>query len=76
MYDGYKSQRKGMPDELAQQMPYLKEILNKMNVKILELEGYEADDIIGTVSRICDEENVLCSIVTERGFIKIRSTGA
>ncbi len=64
MYDGYKAQRKGMPDELAQQMPYLKEILNKMNVKILELEGYEADDIIGTVSRICDEENVLCSIVT------------
>ncbi len=64
MFDAYKAQRKGMPDELAQQMPYLKEILKAMNVTILECEGYEADDIIGTVSKKCEEENVLCRIIT------------
>ena len=64
MYDQYKAQRKGMPEELAQQMPYLKEILKAMNVTILECEGFEADDIIGTVSKKCEDENILCRIVT------------
>ncbi len=64
MYDLYKAQRKGMPDELAAQMPLLKEILQAMNVCRLELEGYEADDIIGTVSRLCNESDVECSIIT------------
>ena len=63
-FSEYKAQRKGMPDELRQQMPILKEILSAMNIKMLELEGYEADDIIGTVSRICDENNVVCNILT------------
>ncbi len=64
MYDQYKAQRKGMPDDLAEQMPHLKELLAAMNVKMLSLEGYEADDIIGTVSRMCDEINIKCGIVT------------
>lgn len=64
MYEAYKAQRKGMPDDLAEQMPHLKEILSAMNVLQLSLEGYEADDIIGTVSRICDENNIRCNIVT------------
>jgi len=64
MFDGYKAQRKGMPDELAQQMPYLKDILKAMNVAILECEGFEADDIIGTVSKKCEDEDILCRIVT------------
>ncbi len=64
MYSQYKAQRKGMPDELRQQMPILKEILSAMNITMLELEGYEADDIIGTVSKICDDENVICNILT------------
>ena len=64
MYDKYKAQRKGMPPELAMQMPVLKEILSAMNVTILEKEGYEADDIIGTVSRICRNEEVECFILT------------
>lgn len=51
MYDGYKATRKGMPDELAVQLPVLKEMLGKMGVTILEKEGYEADDIIGTLAR-------------------------
>ncbi len=64
MYDLYKAQRKGMPDDLAEQMPHLKEILSAMNILQLSLEGYEADDIIGTVSRICDESELRCNIVT------------
>lgn len=64
MYDQYKAQRKGMPDDLAEQMPHLKEILSAMNILQLSLEGYEADDIIGTVSRICDENELRCNIVT------------
>lgn len=63
-YTEYKAQRKGMPDELRQQMPLLKEILYAMNIKMFELAGYEADDIIGTVSRICDENDVICNILT------------
>ncbi len=64
MYDKYKANRKGMPDELAVQMPILKEILGEMNIPLLQLEGYEADDIIGTVSRICGENGIECLIAT------------
>ena len=64
MYDGYKATRHKMPDELAEQIPVLKEILAAMNIKIYEKEGYEADDIIGTVSRICTENEVLCCVLT------------
>lgn len=49
MYSEYKGTRKGMPDELAAQMPIIKEVLNAMNIKIIEKEGYEADDILGTL---------------------------
>ena len=64
MYDKYKAHRKGMPEELAQQMPLLKNMLSAMNIKILELEGYEADDIIGTVATRCSESNIKCIIAT------------
>ncbi|MBE7053295.1 MAG: DNA polymerase I [Ruminococcaceae bacterium] len=64
MYDGYKAQRKPMPDELRMQMPILKEILMAMNIKIYEKEGYEADDIIGTVGNICSKNNTECLILT------------
>ena len=64
MFDGYKAQRKPMPKELAMQMPILKDVLSALNIAMYEKEGYEADDIIGTISRICDEENVGCYIVT------------
>ena len=50
LYEGYKANRKGMPDELAAQMPILKNILKTMNITIIEKEGYEADDILGTLS--------------------------
>ncbi len=64
MYDGYKAQRKGMPNELRMQMPVMKEVLSAMNIAALEKEGFEADDIIGTVSRMCDEEGIKCHILT------------
>ncbi len=63
-FDSYKAQRKGMPEELAVQMPILKEMLDKMGIRRYELEGYEADDILGTVGRICENKNWECVIVT------------
>ena len=51
MYDGYKATRKGMPEELAAQMPLLHKLLEIMGIKVLEQEGIEADDILGTVSK-------------------------
>ncbi|MCL2675071.1 MAG: DNA polymerase I [Firmicutes bacterium] len=51
-YDAYKATRKGMPDELAVQLPILKRLLREMGVKIFEKEGYEADDILGTLCRL------------------------
>ena len=50
LYGEYKAGRKGMPDELASQLPLLKELLTLMGVKVVEAEGYEADDILGTLS--------------------------
>lgn len=64
MYDEYKAQRKGMPDDLAAQMEPLKEILRAMNVCILEKEGFEADDLIGTLSQYASERKYECFIVS------------
>ena len=64
MFDGYKATRHKMPDELREQIPVLKDVLSSMNIKILEKEGYEADDIIGTVSRLCEEKELECCILT------------
>ncbi len=63
-FEGYKAQRKGMPEELAVQMPILRQVLDAMGVMRLELEGYEADDLIGTVSRRCSDGGWDCVIVT------------
>lgn len=60
----YKAQRKGMPEELAQQMMPLKEVLRAMSIPLYELAGYEADDLIGTISRRCEEAEWECVIVT------------
>ena len=63
-YDGYKAQRKGMPPELAQQLPILKELLTLLGYRIVECEGYEADDILGTLARVCTEEGHECVLAT------------
>jgi DNA polymerase-1 len=63
-YDGYKAKRKAMPDELAVQIPMLKDVLDAMGICHVELPGYEADDLIGAASRRCECENWDCVIVT------------
>lgn len=60
----YKANRKGMPPELFQQMPVIKQILSALGVKIIEKEGFEADDILGTLSRIFTESGDECVILT------------
>lgn len=64
MYDGYKATRKGMPDELRMQMPIIKEVLRAMNITILEMEGYEADDILGTLAKYGDEYDIQVLLLT------------
>ena len=64
MYDAYKAGRKGMPPELAEQMPVLKEVLKLMGISIVELEGYEADDIIGTLANAARKNSDTCYIAT------------
>ncbi|MEG0839417.1 MAG: DNA polymerase I [Hydrogenoanaerobacterium sp.] len=63
-YDGYKAQRKGMPEELAQQMPILKELLGYLGYTLVEKEGFEADDILGTLAAACAKNKNECVIAT------------
>lgn len=63
-YELYKAQRKPAPEDFLVQLPLMKEVLAAMNCMCMELPGYEADDIIGTVSKICDQSGVECNILT------------
>ncbi|MBE6918514.1 MAG: DNA polymerase I [Ruminococcaceae bacterium] len=62
--ENYKATRKGMPEELAMQLPYLKQVLDAMSIPRYELAGYEADDLIGTISRKCEAAGWDCVVVT------------
>ncbi len=83
-YDGYKAGRKPMPDELAMQLPYVKELLRALGVKVIECEGYEADDILGTLAHACDVSGNECIIatgdrdsfqlITDRVYVNLAST--
>ena len=64
IYDKYKANRHGMPEELAMQMPILKETLKAMNVCIIEKEGYEADDILGTLAKWGQKEELEVTVLT------------
>ena len=64
MYDGYKATRKGMPDELAIQLPIVKRVLGAMNIPIVEKEGLEADDIIGILTKQAETDGMSVSILT------------
>ena len=64
MYEGYKANRKGMPNELAAQMPIIKDVLTKMNITIIEQEGYEGDDILGTFARLGEEAGLDVTILS------------
>ena len=63
LYDGYKATRKGMPPELAEQVPVLKTLLTALGYRLVSKEGYEADDLIGTLSKHVGAENQ-CFIAT------------
>ena len=74
LYEQYKGTRKGMPDELREQVPLMKEMLTAMQVPILMLEGFEADDIIGTVSRQCEEAGLDVTIISgDRDLLQLAS---
>ncbi len=83
MYDQYKATRKPMPDDLAVQMPILKSLLRSMNIAICEKEGFEADDIVGTLSRCyADTHSIIITgdrdsyqLVDERTDVYITKTG-
>ena len=64
MYDAYKGTRKPMAEELRQQVPLMKEMLQAMGVRIIEKEGYEADDIIGTIAKRSEKEGLVVSVVS------------
>ncbi len=84
MFEAYKGTRKGMPDELREQVPLMKEVLHAMGVKVLEAPGYEADDIIGTMSRVGEQNGMqvtvlsgdrdLLQLATEQVLIRIPKT--
>ena len=83
-YEGYKATRKGMPDELASQMPILKDVLSAMNIPMYELDGWEADDLIGTISKkdtaagwetvIVTGDKDSLQLVTDTATVKLVST--
>lgn len=62
--ESYKANRHGMPEELAQQMPMIKELLTALGIKIVECEGFEADDILGTLSKLCADKAEECFVLT------------
>ena len=64
LYKEYKGTRHGMPDELKAQMPLMKEVLRAMNIKLYEMEGYEADDILGTLSKFGEENGLEVKLLT------------
>ena len=72
LYTDYKANRSAMPDEIQTQLPYLWELLEAMNIPILRVGGVEADDIIGTVAKMCDKENLQCNIVSgDKDFMQL-----
>jgi len=73
-YEGYKANRKGMPEELAVQVPVMKDVLDAMNIKRVEIEGYEADDIIGSLSLFGENNNLQVVVVTgDRDALQLAS---
>lgn len=64
MYADYKGTRKPMAEELRQQVPVIKEVLEAMRIEIVEQAGLEADDLLGTISRICEEQGMEVSIIS------------
>src|SRR4030043_186837 len=64
IYKDYKATRPPMPEELVEQLPYIKAIIQGLNIKIIEKTGYEADDIIGTLARLAEDKDYKVIIVS------------
>ena len=64
LYEGYKANRKGMPNELAEQMPIIKEVLKAMNIDVIEKQGYEGDDILGTIAKYGEAQGLAVTILS------------
>lgn len=64
MYEGYKANRHGMPEELAEQMPVIKDVLKAMNIDIIEKQGYEGDDILGTLAKFGEKQGLDVTILS------------
>ena len=64
LFEGYKANRHGMPDELAEQMPVIKDVLRAMNIDIIEKEGYEGDDILGTLAKYGEKQGLEVTILS------------
>ena len=76
-YDAYKGTRKGMPNELAMQMPIVKEILDTLNIARVELQGYEADDLIGTIAKQCVDHGMEVNVITgDKDALQLVAFGA
>ncbi|MCI6640464.1 MAG: DNA polymerase I [Pygmaiobacter massiliensis] len=76
MYDGYKATRHGMPQELADQMPVLKELLQALGYRLVSAEGFEADDILGTLAAACTKTGDECVIATgDRDSLQLVAPG-
>lgn len=76
MYDAYKAGRHAMPDELRSQMKVLKNLLKLLGIKIIECEGWEADDILGTLARVCRENGNSCYLATgDRDSLQLAHDG-
>lgn len=74
MFKEYKGTRKGMPDELVEQIPLMKEVFNAMGVTIIEKAGYEADDILGTLAVRAEKEGMAVSLVSgDRDLLQLAS---
>ncbi len=74
LYEQYKGTRKPMPEELRQQVPVIKEMLEAMGIPLMMLEGYEADDLLGTVSRQMEEKGLLVSVISgDRDLLQLAS---
>ena len=66
MYDAYKGTRKPMPQELHEQIPVMKDVLKAMGIPIMTLEGFEADDILGTVAKRCQAQGIQVRTISRR----------
>lgn len=71
MYDGYKANRKGMPEELAVQLPYAKKVLDAMGITVCGVEGYEADDILGTLSAMSSDDLHVYILTGDRDSLQL-----